>query len=755
MAVVLLSAALTVLAYSYIVTEPWRILPDIGGDGAKNNLTYLYHSAYGKGIWFQGMNYPYGEHIVFTDGIPVLSVLFAALGNVSFPAALTVLWWLFGLSYVLSAVYLYKLLLRVTDTPLFSMVVALIITFLSPQFICIRGHYALAFTCIIPMFFYWTYMFHTSGRYRYCIYMLALGVVSAFIHPYYAGMLLVWAAVYGLGYLILTKGAAKEKLRHAGMAMATGGSVALIVMLALRFTDPITDRPEQPYDPLESYTNIPQVISSYYSPFWKALVDHQLLPVVADGGEGFSYIGLVPEAVLVVALVLFLYRRRKKADVVAPAMGPIWPFIAFATLIFSMGIPFVWHMQWLKDLLPVFRQFRALGRFAWIFYYVITVYAAVVMYGWFGQLRAAGRQRLAWGLMLLAMSIWGYEVRGYVRETRKYAREAAYYYDVITMKYEQNWESFLKDHGLKRDEFQAILLLKFFHVGTEKIWVGDPGWLITMGSRAALQLQLPIVDVMMSRSSWGQAQKQVRIVAGPYAEKGMLHDLKSDKPFLLMKLNEDVLSPDEAYLLEASEYVADFSNCKIYKCYPARILENDRKHADTVNAILPYMSTLDTGVGAGTYTVLHYDDKPNIYSMVDAGGRPCIKGTDSIVATLEVMPGADSVLYEYSCWFLLDRHNCRSPEILLEMLDNGGHVLSVRKVPCNESVDSYEMWFRASKYFYIPAACRQVRCRLLNKPAPTYKAMDEMLLRPASQLVISRTMSGNVRVNGHLFKRPN
>ncbi|GAA4467634.1 hypothetical protein GCM10023093_23850 [Nemorincola caseinilytica] len=753
-ATVLLAVALTVLGFSYLVTEPWRMIGDIGGDGAKNNLTYLYHSAYGKGLWFRGMNYPYGEHIVFTDGIPVLSVLFAAMGNVDFPTALAVLWWLFGLGYVLSAVYLYKVLVRLTDVPLFSMVVAMLIAFLAPQFICIRGHYALAFTCIIPMFFYWTYMYHHTARYRYCVYMLVLGIISAFLHPYYAGMLLVWSAIYGVGYIIFTKGPRGQKIRHAATILAVGGATAVVVMLALKLTDPITDRPGQPYDPLESYTHLHQAISSYYSPFWHYAVDHGIVPGASDGGEGFSYIGLVPIAVLLVAVVLAVYRRvGKKGQDISTGMGPLWLFVALAALVFSMGIPFVWNMQWLKDLLPVFRQFRALGRFAWIFYYVITVYAAVVMYGWFARLKQADKRPLAWGLLLLAMSIWAYEVKGYMRTSRKWAEDAAYYYDVIVMKHEQNWENFLKEHDLRKDDFQAILLLKFFHVGTEKIWVGDPGWLITMGSRAALQLQLPIIDVMMSRSSWSQAQKQVKIVAGPYADKPMLRDLPNDKPFLLMKLNDDVLSPDDSYLLEASEYVADFSSCKIYKCFPARIRANDARHAAAIDSLLLYMQSVDTCVGAGTFTALHYDDGANTYGMAGSGGMQRIGGRDSVVATMSVPAAADSVLYEYSCWFLLDRNNCRSPEVRLELLDGAGNILAVKKAACNESVDSDDMWFRGSKYFYIPAACRQVRCRLINEPMPAYLAMDEMLLRPAAAVVVSRTRNGGVMVNGHLFKK--
>src|SRR3954462_2991656 len=109
---VIFAVCLTVFTLSRIVTEPWHILPDIGGDGAKNNFTYLYHSLFGNGYWFEGMNYPYGEHIVYTDGMPVLSVPLTWFGHITPAIALTVLWLLVGASYVLSIVYCYKILVH-------------------------------------------------------------------------------------------------------------------------------------------------------------------------------------------------------------------------------------------------------------------------------------------------------------------------------------------------------------------------------------------------------------------------------------------------------------------------------------------------------------------------------------------------------------------------------------------------------------------------------------------------------------------
>ena len=101
---IIFSVFLVIHTMSFLVTRPWCSIVDLGGDSLKNIYVYLYHSAWGKGYWFDGMNYPYGEHIVFSDGFPLLSVFFATFHHVTPQVALTFMWWLIGLSYVLEII---------------------------------------------------------------------------------------------------------------------------------------------------------------------------------------------------------------------------------------------------------------------------------------------------------------------------------------------------------------------------------------------------------------------------------------------------------------------------------------------------------------------------------------------------------------------------------------------------------------------------------------------------------------------------
>jgi hypothetical protein len=756
LAAVVFAVCMTVGALSYIVTDPWRILPDIGGDGAKNNFTYLYHCMFGKGYWFEGMNYPYGEHIVFTDGMPLLSVTFALLGNVSAGTALTACWWLLGVSYVLSILYTYKSLLHFKVMPVIAVIFAGLIGVCTPQLLCIKGHYALAFTCVVPMIFYWNIRYHESGKLKYCLWFFILGCIASFLHPYYAAMMLVWAGAYGVGYLIFTRGALKSKLKPAGALLASVIGVLLVVAVVMKVTDPVKDRPVTPYNPMEANTHIRQIFTSGFSPFWKLMTDKGVISKASDGGEGFTYPGLV-----VIGAVLLIFgstllsrftKRKQDIGMLATGFSRIWLFVAFASLALSMGIPFIWHMKWLMNYISFFKQFRALGRFSWIFYYVITTYGVVVLYAAYKKV-VATRALAGNALLVAAMCIWGLEASGYMRMSRQVSRDAAYNYDMVFSTYEQKWPSWLAEHQLSSTDFQAILMLKFYHIGSEKIWLGDGAWSNTLATRAALQLHLPIVDVMMSRSGWAQTEKQVKIAGGPFTDKPMLRDLPNRKPFLLLRYQGDSLNIDDAYLFAASTYLGYFSQCRVYACYPDSIIANDRKYASEVNEQLPLLPPGDTCIKEqGSWYVQHYEATESAHSLWGKGATTTILNDDTLLATIDLIPATDSQLYELSAWFLLSQRDPSSPHTIIELQDVEGKTLQTDVMNTNQSVDNFGLWFRASLYFHVPISCRKIKCTLVNTPNPGYLSMDELMLKPAQSLIISKGKDNSVMVNNHRFK---
>ncbi|HMU69713.1 MAG TPA: hypothetical protein PKC38_06885, partial [Chitinophagales bacterium] len=63
----LVTAVIICAAWQKIIFSPNHYLLTTGGDAFKNYYTPAWYVANDKGDRFTGMNYPYGEHVVFTD----------------------------------------------------------------------------------------------------------------------------------------------------------------------------------------------------------------------------------------------------------------------------------------------------------------------------------------------------------------------------------------------------------------------------------------------------------------------------------------------------------------------------------------------------------------------------------------------------------------------------------------------------------------------------------------------------------------
>lgn len=189
-AAVLVALLAAIFIWQKVVLDPGNICVDIGGDGGKNYYTYLYHSLHGKGAWFMGMNYPYGEHIVYADGQPALSVPLSYLPFITPQIALAVMHLAMMLSFVLGIVFTYKILVAFNIHPAGAIFFSVLILTISPQVYKTFGHFGLSYMSVIPMLFYWSICYHKLRRPKYILFIFLLGCLASFIHPYFAAFFL-------------------------------------------------------------------------------------------------------------------------------------------------------------------------------------------------------------------------------------------------------------------------------------------------------------------------------------------------------------------------------------------------------------------------------------------------------------------------------------------------------------------------------------------------------------------------------------
>ena len=72
--VLALPAVILYSLFTRVVKCPACYLFEDGGDGLKNYYTLDYYVKHDDGWHFTGMNYPYGENIIYTDNQPILAL---------------------------------------------------------------------------------------------------------------------------------------------------------------------------------------------------------------------------------------------------------------------------------------------------------------------------------------------------------------------------------------------------------------------------------------------------------------------------------------------------------------------------------------------------------------------------------------------------------------------------------------------------------------------------------------------------------
>ncbi|NDC39966.1 MAG: hypothetical protein EBZ77_00175 [Chitinophagia bacterium] len=737
----------TWLSYGDLLLHPGQIMTELGADGGKNIYTFLWQSMYGHGYWHTGMNYPYGEHLVYTDAQPLFSGLLSWF-HPNMNTALGLMGMAIAIAYVTGLLVTQRLLYNLTGRFWLSLVFASLISALSPQCLRISGHYALAYCCVLPLLTYHTLRYHQSGKLKYLFYLALLGVFAIFMHPYYGAVLLVWGALYTLA-LAMLPGEQKWLLQLLKglrlMAATTLGFVAFGVVMKL--TDPATDRPTVPYGTLQNCTHLADIFTSPYSPLWQPL--HQQLAKHAYG-EGYCYPGLA--VLLLLPLAIYLLRRPQLFNNFKVQPFPM-PFLLMAAgaLILAMGIPFIWHMEWLLDYVSVFRQFRTLGRFSWIFYYIVTIWCATIAINGHRWLKAAHRSTFAHLLMGGVLLVWVAEVVGYSAKQRAATHHGLENYATFTSQGGTSWPALLSSKAYKPSDFQAILVLPFFETGSEKLWLcsdeNASAWAVAIGIKAGLPLHLPIVDAMLSRTPWTTALMQAKWAGGPYVDKPVLRDLPNRKPMLLLVSDYTALPPGQQYIVAHATYIGKYTDCTAYACYPDSLTNADSLACYSALQLVKSGRRRDTCVGAVMPPIHRQWGHP--FTTQQPTALPYTDGMSPVLLDTAVYPPAN-VPMEFSVWFQVPGNNYTSPSCTISLYNAEGHLLQNVLAETKESTDNHGLALRTEAHFVLPAAARRIRVTVNNLNERPFTSVNNLYLIPEGAIVVRHLYITEYEVNNHI-----
>ena len=504
-----------------------RLLP-AAGDGMKNYFTYLFHIKFDKHLWkFDGMNYPFGENVVFTDNQPILSTLVKIIYNVIPLSDATLIavhnWTIFaGLAAGMVGFFL---CLRLLNIPYwYAIFISVGAMFLQPQMVRMHSHFSMVYPFLPWVFYGWLRILRGASPMRWSVF---LGVVSTFagmIHLYHL-LAICMMCLLAIFFDKLWSVKFTDWITGAKMALFQV-VIPLAILLSLsNLLYPVPDRPAETWGFFDYTATWQSYFFSYRLPVFR-FIDINIWAVQPQKhSEAGNFIGLVAAIFFVILILKFLrrpaeaFRGRFFNDNTSPFL--FWIFIT--SMLLSFGLPFtIPGLEWLLDYAGPYKQFRSIGRLGWISFYAINL--------------------MAWPWIFSRLDMLEDKFRGGVFKALTVA--VIFSEGLISVPEMSNppqlldaFSAAIPDIPVDVRRYQAILPAPYLHVGSECFGWPDQGGNQDQNFIIGYKLGLPNLGVVMSRTPLGQSLMSNELVCPPYKVPDLIKLVRArdTRPLLVLQ----------------------------------------------------------------------------------------------------------------------------------------------------------------------------------------------------------------------------
>ncbi len=721
-----LSCVCTCTVFWPVVTHLNTAMFGVTGDGLKNYYAVIYFLQHDQGIHFTGMNYPFGEHLSFADGQPGLVVPFKWLCTV-FPALKQ-----YGIGLINGAMlfaiaiapwFYYRILLKFQTNHVFAVTGALLVTWLSPQLFRLPAHYALSY----PFFFgaAWFMFIKTEehGKISTGVWTILLIVWLGLLHFYLAVIACCFFAAYSLFITI-------SRLKNDSWKLhITRWLIVLLPIMLLQLfmlvTDTISDRPAKPWGFFYAIANW----TSVFVPHILDLFGTEKLKMNDQFAEGFAYIGIVPCVFCIVfplhLLIAAVTGNIRKIQMQLPARYYFFGIAAVLLLFFSMNMPFKWGLHSLVDQLPFLKQFRAPGRFAWVFYYVTGIFTVVYCSNLYRRISRPFLKKSILVIFVAAACIWFSECVYRANMYRKWSETALQNY----MRFAgHDMRELLAKAGRYGNEFGSILVLPYFHVGSEKFDI-ENNTAAFYAMKASVQWGLPMMNVMMSRTSIQQSCDAVQLLSDSLIEKKLLTRLPGD-PVLVMAVTSK-LSEKEKLLIKKGKLLITTGEFSLYELIPASLKTNiaaTKMQAERMSRNFQHHTGFRSSDSLSVATVLFLDTTGGI--MQSKAGVHFNAAANILFEGPSYYQPGDTI--NLSLWVKIDPLAESLPIVICTQLDSTGNAVSSSELLFKKSNDVYNKHVLATGNYVIAANTKIIRV-LMYKPGTVFNIV---IRKKAEQIYI-------------------
>jgi len=653
----LLGLLLLVVFYGSIIRSLNSTLFSAEGDGIQSYYNTYYLAKYDSSLLYSySMNYPYGEVSFYTLSQPLIAgpLKFISDNFVDVtPFTVGILNFIMLASVVLGAVFLYLLLAETGISAFPAASISAGIAFLSPQIDRFGGHFTLSYVCALPLLLYLLLLFHK--RKKKLIYSFLIGAVVFALMTgmvYYAAFFAIVVLFYWISFISDRNSRSSmpyvRVLLHIGLQLII--PVLVFYLLTSQFSHLSPDKPSKPYGFLVYRATPASVLLPLWVDYGRFL--HKIWNFNDVQWEGIAYVGITATAgfmVIIAGILVKLFRRNWK--VILQVTDNVYLNVLFwaslAALLYSFGIPFILKLQFLVDYLGPLQQIRSIGRFSWLFYYVINVVVFYRIWCWY---RSAGNRYVRTIGLFLCLAFLYADVYFYLKH-RQYLLDNKFpvWSDVSNSNPDNRWVK-----QIEPEKYQAILPLPFYHMGSDNYYIHPRCNMMAHSFQVSMKTGLPISAIYLSRASISQSLKSVALVMEPYRDLRILNDLPNRKPFLVVAARCREYTAEEENLLQLAVKVDSNSSFILY-----------RLECDSLSAIRERTSAAMVREVAGlpvkTRDRIYVNGKADVVTYLDfdttgtaqgyRGNALQISGRSVSVLFDNMIPAGNDYGYVVSFWF--------------------------------------------------------------------------------------------------------
>lgn len=732
-----------------VILNPNSYLFSKHGDALKSYYNFAYYLKFDSGFRHDGVNYPYGEHIQFMNTHPLYAQVIKFIDNHFVPLAdygVGILNLTMIISLLLAAPILFLILRKFSLPSWYAALTAFIILFLTPQLDRIHGHFEMVYAFFIPLYWYLLMRWKENNKpFLWGTLLVLSGMVGGFTMPY----LVALYAVLVLGVWMVETWVHRKKLNEFLKPGITLLFLAIIPLIAVRglsaATDWVDDRPFHPWGFFVFYATPLSIFLPFQSPLKFILGDYVNMNF---SWEGRAYVGF-PATILALSICFWLLyhlftKKKLRWKVFFPEKNlNIYLAAAVLALLFSMALPFRLGLQWMLDIFTPIRQFRGIGRFAWIFYYVFSVYTAYYLYVLFRRLRFKNFSVMARLILIFALSYWLIDAGTNVKQSIRGIFNKNDKLESSDVEFLSRFE----ESGVDPDAFQAIFFLPFANTCGDKLYFERGLNAFGDAMKCSYHTGLPIIQSFSPRLSFSQALSSIQLLADSCIQKKRLMDM-NDKPVLLVSTKETLTEREKKLQSQSSVFWED--EYITMASLPVNAFESG------YNTCLEHFRELRDSLKCQSRICVDFNRDYLIYNgfedrsaeFVFGGEGAWFEKKGEITLVDQIFYKSDSVTkINLSFWMYIDPRMYDMPKVTVKRWDKDGNRMDNIKIENRQIHNVYNHWARISKTIDIE---RDVKYQLTVKGK--FITVDELIVKPVATNIYAVFHDSTMLFNNYLIQ---